>query len=191
MKVKAYLEIYDEGGRLLHKQECRSFLANWMRIIYYSMRGEWIEVIAQDGGSSTIYSTSDVGEVFNVRAGAGDDMYGILVGSGTKAVEATDYCLESKIPHGSGTAGALEYGDTAVGALYVDGTRARFEITRTFTNSSGGDITISEVGLAVQGYDRFSGKDTSPLVERTVLDSPITVPDGSSITIKYTLEVTV
>ena len=51
----------------------------------------------------------------------------------------------------------------------------------TITNNNATDITIGEVGIVYQG------SNTAALLERTVLDSPITIPAGGVSQITYTI----
>ena len=63
----------------------------------------------------------------------------------------------------------------------------------TITNTSNADITISEIGYAVQAQCAYSIGGTSSengtvLYDRTVLASPVTIAAGDYETIRYTLK---
>jgi hypothetical protein len=63
-------------------------------------------------------------------------------------------------------------------------------MTRTFTNNSGATITVKEVGLLVKKQDS-TGVSRSWLAARDVLPSPVDVPDGATLTIRYVVKITV
>ena len=77
---------------------------------------------------------------------------GIVVGSGSTAVTISRYALATQIAHGVG-AGQLSYAAQTYTAPTTDGTKRYWKITRVFTNTSGGTVTVREVGL----YANFSG----------------------------------
>jgi len=109
----------------------------------------------------------------SVEASSTNDTYGILVGSGTGAI---DYNLQTKIAHGTG-AGTLEYGACSISQPEVIGNYTEFEITRTFTNSSGAPIIINEIGLFLKG----TSTSGSIMVMRKV--QQITLGNGEDVTI--------
>jgi hypothetical protein len=82
-----------------------------------------------------------------IKSNSGVTTYGIVVGTGTNAVAATDYALQTLIAHGLG-AGKLQYAaqgcDTNV---TTSGANTYFTATRRLDNGSGGTITIQEVGI--------------------------------------------
>ena len=100
----------------------------------------------------------------------------IVVGTGTTSPTRTDYKLESKIPHGTGT-GQLIYkaGETIIGDDYI-------ELRRTFENQSGNDITINEVGILVHCV-AADGVDKRVLIARSLFT--LTIPNTALATIYY------
>jgi hypothetical protein len=115
------------------------------------------------------------------EAAAANTNIGIVVGTGTTQMSPDDYALEAQIAEGTGT-DQLNYGACTVGAVTVDGNISTVSVSRSFTNNSGADITISEVGLIVQprygtGYI---------LITRDVLTTPqvIAAGDTQPITLK-------
>jgi hypothetical protein len=124
-----------------------------------------------------------------MQAGAGDDTFGIQVGTGTTAVAIDQYALAGKIAHGAGT-GQLQYGAMSVlTPPQTVGNKRQFTAARTFTNLSGADITVNEVGLVVQAPDT-GGTPHKFLIERTVMATPKVIPNGGSSTWTYTISVT-
>jgi hypothetical protein len=91
--------------------------------------------------------------------------------------------LGALIGHGTGS-GQLSYGATVVESLTKNSVWY-FRIIRTFTNNSGATVTVREVGLYVR-----LGLATSPyyyscMLARDVPTPPITVPNGSTLTLRY------
>lgn len=105
-----------------------------------------LETPSNDNGQNWMRST----------AAAGDATVGIVVGTGSSAVDRDDIAVSganeaTKIAHGSG-AGQLDYKavaypDSNVALAITGGYRSR--IQRQFENLSGGAITINEVALYV------------------------------------------
>jgi len=211
--IEAYWEIIvrDRNGKVIskHRQPCRSLLANFLRILRGVLLAKGgftgaasgvkttCSVKKYDGSEGTAwiewYDTEELyagGTPMGANAGDNDDSYGIMVGSGTKAVEIDDYNLESKIPHGTGS-GQLDY-DTHAITISEEAGQVKITITRPFKNNSGEPITVSEVGLGVRSY--WKGKngiknDIKFLIARDKLSTTHTVPDGGSLTVKITITI--
>lgn len=116
---------------------------------------------------STINSTSTLGNGY------------LMLGTGTTAPAADDYHLESPITT-----------NLSCDSVSVSRTSLTKTYTATFTNSGSSDITVTEVGFIV--YIRYFNSNTSEnsdhfLMDRTVLDTPITIPAGESRTVTYEL----
>lgn len=104
-------------------------------------------------------------------------------GSSDSAFSATATALGAEIADGSGS-GELVYGEMPGAATiepFTSGNKTKFSIAREFTNNSGADITVREVGL-------FSGSD---MLARLILAQPVTIANGGSeiITVDFETEV--
>lgn len=163
------------------KKRCKSFVRAFI----------WI-LMAQMKQSSTVTQTKDTADVlttisgdtanFNASEGANLDVFGIQVGTGVTAVSIEDNKLANKIAHGS-LANQLSYAANSFTNPSVTGNVAKFAVSRQFTNNSGGNITVNEVGLVCKGnLNNF-------LVERT-LDTKI-INNATSRTYTYEIKVTV
>ena len=86
-----------------------------------------------------------------------------MVGTGNTAPTINDYNLESKISHGTG-AGQLQYGAVTFGEPTCDASSCHFTITRDFSNSSGAEIVVYEIGLICRAVD---GGNDKALIIRT------------------------
>ena len=102
---------------------------------------------------------------------------GIYLGSGTTPATLDDHKMESMITSGlvCSVATSLDDNNDAVNNI-------------TITNNTNADITIGEVGTG--GY-AYCGQESSYwnvlLMDRTVLDSPVTIPAGGVGQITYTI----
>jgi hypothetical protein len=116
-----------------------------------------------------------------VGGGSGDDTTGIQVGSGTAKTTISDTSLGSVILNGT-SSGQLEYGSTSVFAPTINTStnQATMQISRSFTNNSGANITVSEVGLVLN-----TPNNTPFLALHDLLPSPITVGNGQVLTVTY------
>ena len=184
MNVKAYLKIkvINEKGKCIYyrRYRSRSFVANFIKIIFTNLFNQSVTLVST-GGST--YSTSG-SNALNVNDGSNDDNYGIQIGTGTTAPAITDYRLTSLIPNGI-SAGQMQYGAVNVMSPVINTTNntGYITVTRAFTNNSGGSITVSEVGLVAN----YTGQYT--LIIHDLLPSPITVPNGSTLSIAYEIQI--
>ena len=102
---------------------------------------------------------------------------GVSFGKGATPATVSDYELESildntKISVTAPSAVSYSRGDTF----------DEYSVSFGVTNETAIAITISEVGLVAQPYT-----SVYVLVDRTVLDTPITIPAGQSKQITYTI----
>jgi hypothetical protein len=120
----------------------------------------------------------------------GDTSQGIVVGSSDTANTLNTYALGSKIGHGTGSGQLLYNPMTFEDIVNPSGNILQFRMTRVFTNNSGADITVKEFGLLAKGKDN-TDNPRSFLIARDVLSTPITIPDGYSLTLRYIVKITV
>ena len=108
------------------------------------------------------------------------DAPGVHFGTGTAIPTSDDYKLENRITMISSdypvTKKVTQNGDTITGVY-------------TITNNTSNDITITEIGL--YGKALYSGTSSYLyLVDRTLLDSPVTIPANGGIgQVTYTITV--
>ncbi|KKM93055.1 hypothetical protein LCGC14_1212310 [marine sediment metagenome] len=126
---------------------------------------------------------------FRLTFPAASDVGGILIGTGVTAVTMADWKLDVKIAHGVG-GGQMDYAATVIGAFSQAGGDAELTVSRLFTNSSGGQITIGETGVVCLWITTLgAGKDF--LIIRDVLPAPVDVEDAQTVTVVYTVKVSV
>jgi len=188
MNVKAYLKIkvINEKGKCIYYRHyrSRSFVIGFLNAIFSDLSGQGV---TNTNTSGSQYTTTQH-EGFTVADGSNDNNYGIQIGTGTTTPAITDTRLSSLITNGTG-AGQMQYGGVNVtGAVTNTSNNTGYiTVTRTFTNNSGASITVSEVGLVA--FSTGFGSNQYYLIIHDLLPTPITVPNGSSLSISYEIQV--
>jgi len=199
IRMRYEVIVRDKNGKVSHRERrfCNSFVTNFVKWL----RG-WFTV-ALIGYPIPSYSANDTGNVGRTipvtgtqlasnfgffQANVNDDTHGICVGTSNQAVSPADYNLVGKIAHGTG-AGQLVHGAQTYEAIEVVDNNSKWRNTRPFTNNSGSTITVKEIGIIFGMLD--TGSATRYFLScRDVLASPVDVPDGSTLTVRYTVQVT-
>jgi len=197
VKYHIHLWVKDERGRVIALRRLRG--RSWTYNLYYFIRMflqgkklpnvygtqyyvDLLDLLIDDTGTArgirVCVPQGDTGYI-GVNAPAGNDAYGIVVGISNAAFDPSQTDLISKISHGSET-GQLLYGETTIEVP----TSTTLRIIRTFSNASGAAIDIYELGLKARLFHR-AGTVYYALFARDVLSSPISVPDGSTLTVRY------
>ena len=102
---------------------------------------------------------------------------GILIGSGATPPTLDDYRLEAQITSGM----------TASNSRGFDENGNPYTII-TLTNASDKAITVREIGVVGSGYyNAGSSGSKNVLLDRTILESPITIEPGGVGQITYTI----
>jgi len=178
--------VYDKDENVIQhiKKPMDSFTQNMKRWMCDVLNSEgyltW-GVVDTGGANRNLISGSYTLKSY-INAPTGDDTYGILIGSSDIAFDVAQYNLGSKIPNGSGT-GQIGYQGVT---LYQDQPNQR-TWQRAFVNTSGGDITVREVGLAVK--TTWGGDPYCVLLARDVLSTPVTVPNYGTLIVRYTFKI--
>jgi len=206
LQLKIELEVKDRNGKTIIKktQVSRSLLKNFLAFL----RTSFSVVVNASTTYVTLKDTSGVNKNFYVclyltsvslpvvhtpmptLAGGNNPTYGIQIGRGDTAVTRDDYQLALLIAEGTGV-NQMNYG--AMTVENVDGTppQTMFRLIRVITNNSAATITVKEIGL-VMGNSYYDGitQIVYLMIARDVLTSPIDVPVGSTLTVRYIFSVT-
>jgi len=139
--------------------------------------------------SRLVYGASTSENYGRVDAPAGDDTYGIVVGTnaGTTAEDNENYKLDTKILHsGVGAANKLNYQAVTFVVPRTVGPNIDLDISRAFLNETGNTITVKEIGIICKNIP-----DTKYhlLLRDVVTDEP--VDDAETLTVVYVLRTTV
>jgi hypothetical protein len=192
-KAVIEFEVRDKNGKLLQKGKfpAKSWVGNLIRLLNM-LWDVWASITTAYNfycysQKSLLLDTTGTARSFGINTGAtgsfggeapaGDTSAGILVGTSDSPVSLAQYNLLGLITHGTGS-GQLSYGATVVEDLTID-TTYYFRIIRTFTNNSGASITVREIGLFLKLTTQ------SFMFARDVPTSPITIPNGSTLTVRY------
>lgn len=103
----------------------------------------------------------------------------IVLGNGTTKPTPEDYRLESQITT-----------NLSCDSVSVSRNTTVKTYTATFSNSGTSDITVTEIGYVSRITYTYSNWETiydDFLMDRTVLETPITIPAGESRTVTYEL----
>jgi hypothetical protein len=196
--------VRDSEGKIIrvHKQRSHSPTANFMGLFlplsYYTKNNVSFTITNVTGGTCT-YSPSLSNTSYDIPYPSTDKNYPIYVamiqvGSGSQSNPYNAHSLAAPIANGSG-AGQLVYQPVVPPSnIIVKGNTAYFTISQTFNNISGSTVTITEVGvilnLTLVIYNTTGSTSCGNLlVWYDVLSSPISVPNGGSVTIYYTFSV--
>ena len=201
------MEVTLPGGKVVHSHKQRSH--SWVRNAYNVAVVMFAGVNPNGGGTyqagainmkltnGTVISEDQLrsvaidqgyyvdieGQSFGYRGAIGDNNYGIQVGTGNNAESFEDYCLQSLVAHGN-LAGQLSYAAGEVPAESYDAPSKTYTVqhVRFFNNNSGGDITISEVGLVSRG----DGGTYKKMLSRDLLTPAVVVASTGLLRITYT-----
>ncbi len=185
--------VRDRYGKVLSRERRRahSFLKQWNEFIWFFHFGGYIYPKITNGTATKLDSHDNN---FRMNGGEGDASLGIVIGTGNAPVAVDDYAMGAKIAEGYG-AGQMHHLANTLGAPVVSPPSCGYSISRIIVNNSGGLITVTESGLYHQHSYRWGpGADNfyfySSCGVRDVFVAPQDVPDGGSITVNYTLQVT-
>ena len=147
----------------------------------FSAAGKVITFVKTDGTTESLrYSNSFAPFTVMAKWSVNNTGFGVSFGTGTRPAAVSDYSIESML------------GDTQINV--VDPSEVSFSRGDTFdeysasfgvTNITDEPITISEVGLTVSVAN--GSYNYRVLVDRTVLDVPITIQPNETKHIAYTI----
>lgn len=188
------IEVRDANGKLLSKKkvESNSLVTGFMGILRAFFNGS--STVKDTGGAnrtaigSLTYGVSPYRYFLAmcVNAEVSNSLYGIQVGSDNTAVTNSDFKLGTPIVHGS-TIGTLLYNATTVESVAGAPPVSSVRVIRTFSNSSGSTVTVKEIGMVA--YNGTTASQYAFLIVRDV-PTPIVVPNGSTLTVRYLFYVT-
>jgi len=173
----------DKVVRKVRRQKGHSFVKQFSQYLLASF-GYCLVSIKDITAASKTKLVSNPRITINVNGSSGNASHGLVVGSSAAGVAITDYYVNTLIQHGI-TAGKLSYSANIIGAPTSDATSNYFIITRVFTNGSGGNVSVNELGLC--GYDG----SYYYCFARDVLASTIVLANGQNLTLNYTIKATI
>ena len=104
---------------------------------------------------------------------------GVRFGTGNTPATLDDYKLSGDIITTLSGNCAISKGEDAEGAYIT--------ALYTLTNTGDSDVTVAEVGTFVHINKTNSSTHAYPMIDRTVLDTPVTIPAGGVGQVEYTI----
>lgn len=190
------LETKDKDGTLLKRihKPSKSYVLQWGQLVMLALVPGSQTVTMTDIANATHTmkggggANCAFGAVSGIIMGAvGNDGQGILVGIGTTTPTSLDYKIKTLIANGAG-AGELNYQGQSYTPTAIVGANVDFLLTRTFTNTSGNPIVVHEVALYGYLEDNTGNAQYFCFVHDL---ATITVNNGQTLTVSYTLRTTV
>jgi hypothetical protein len=115
----------------------------------------------------------------SVNAVSGVSSWGMVIGSDATPVSMSDYKLGAQITTN------VDHSAVTVSMEYPDANTARVVISRTFTNNTGANVVIQEVGL----YAKLGGTTYNFCIDRSLYS--LLLPAGEAVVITYRISVSV
>lgn len=182
MKFGIHIKIIDQYGKTEKEFEANSIVRGFIDQLQACMNQVNVVNGSVNLAGTTVDINAGANAFYTYKAEAQIDG-GIQVGTGSGAVSVSNYSLGTRILHGN-TSGKLYYGAAYITNPTTSGSTRSFTQRRSFTNNSGADITVTEIGM---GF--LSGSGNYTLIDRTL--NTFTIPNGTSKTIEYTFSITV
>jgi len=183
------VEVRDKEGRVLQRISApsRSYVEQWNQIVNLLVGDLENTVRDTDGVEQTVAASA---LCLSMESGIGVVSRGIRVGKGMTAVAIDDYALGIPLEEGTGT-DEFEHQATTFTEPSVVGSTCSFTVKRIMINNCGASISgIKEIGAYVRTYHAPANYYYN-LGFRDVLPSAVYVPHGGSISVIYTIAVTV
>ncbi|RLC84136.1 MAG: hypothetical protein DRJ03_15100 [Chloroflexi bacterium] len=161
---------------ILPPKKANSYVRQFIDILAAQLSTQDYTIKDINGTDRTV---SDNAVNFRVSGGSGDTNRGIVIGSSNAPVEISQHCLQSQITTN------VAHGAVSFAGPIIDGSTCYVDVIRTFTNNTGSELNIKEVGLYANAHStsyRF-------MLDRTLYT--LDVPDGNAVTLAYRLSVTV
>jgi len=177
---RAYIEVnvYDKEGHIIqhHRQPMKSLTEYFLALITIPLIGTYQSSSTYQAPSIFTSITGIPGQLSNSSAALIYWNASIQVGSGTQSFSPTLNSLAAPILNGTG-AGELQYGTVSVS--YTP-TTLIFSIT--VTNSSGGTINVTEIGLLGTIKWIYYSSTYTFLLSYDTFSSAISIPNGALAT---------
>ena len=147
----------------------------------FSAAGKFISFVKTDGTTTNLrYSNNFAPFAVMNKWSVNNNGFGVSFGTGTTPATMSDYSIESDL---GGTQISVSYPDSV--SYSRDNTFDMYSVGFGITNKTSDAITISEVGLIIGTTSGSS--EYAVLVDRTVLDAPVTIPPHETKHIAYTI----
>lgn len=183
--IASYVELcaWDKNHRIIQqfREPMRSPVKQFLTILLSSMAELNLGSVIDTGGTSRSIAFGTAR--FYAKGAVNDDTKGIVIGTGSTAVDITDSKLVTKIADGVAATQMIYQVMQFDGSVTTTATDATFATWRNFNNNSGGSITVAETAIYVSatGFLFCAFRD---------VPTSLAVPDGGGCYVKYTLKIT-
>jgi len=176
--------VRDRHGKVVSRERRRSksFLKQWSQLVYCHV-SRTAQTITDTGGVGRVSGASY--KNFDMSTGVGDTTHGIRVGTGNTPVAIDDYALETPIEEGAG-AGQMNHLACYAADPVVAAPSCSILVPRSIVNNSPAEITVREAAIYMRLGITYYGCAT-----RDVFGAPQAVPVAGTITVNWTIQVTV
>ena len=180
--------ISDEQGKIIRKSrtyKCHSFTRNVMSFIASAMGATQMPLYSSagiahyTGPSYYPYGWYSVGKSGWNSNGAYWNSCDMIIGGGTNTPTINDNWLQTELA-------GFTVSSLSVGYVITDPASNYYDISKVFTNTSGVNKAVNELGLYNYYAYAYYGQYASILLLRDVLPATVNVANGQSITLKYT-----
>jgi len=165
MPIKTEILFYDKKGNLIYQQEGHSLLKQFYQALFANFNDCNQTIKKIDGSTFTYYSTGNIRTISD-----------LVVGNDDTPVAYDDYKIKNELT-------GISYSSVSR-TLSYSSTSSFIEIVRSITETEGIDKEIKEIAV----YACYAGNCSHKFcIDRTVLDTPITLPANDTITIAWRL----
>jgi hypothetical protein len=147
-----YIEflVKEANGEVVQKQQIpmHSFTKNWMGLWDFALANITTPTYAMtrsDNSKNVNLGANDT-ELYRCEGPVNNSNYGIVVGTGSLPMTASDYKLAGQCIHGTDP-GQLVYGAQTFTQISSTGSLRQLTLKRTFLNSDAGTTTVTECGF--------------------------------------------
>ena len=169
------------------------FVNNWYKMLKSAVMYNSPTIVKPNGATQSV-TTYDNFKCINIGYDGTNANGEVRLTNVLKDINATKNQSNGGVAFGNGTSGPSVDDYTLSGSLVTAFTSSALmsktgnTITVTYTLTATEDITISEIGLFSLYYN---GNRYPFLVERTLLDEPVTIPAGGVGQVVYTINLNI
>lgn len=173
--------VWDAKGRLIHQQRqlSRSPVKQFLQALLSQFNISIGAVVKDTSGTLRSLMTAYI----QVMATAGEDLWGLVLGTDNTPVDILDYKLVAQILEGAGAGQLLHQACNFDADVTVADPDCTFDSWRNFNNNSGASITVKETAIYAKITTYYF------CIVRDV-PAQIVVPNGGGCYIKYTAKIT-
>jgi hypothetical protein len=167
---------------LVKPRVANTLTQNWIKMLYVSLSQQTLTTSVPDTGTPTNRTVAPSSGLMALNATAGTTASGIVIGTGSGSAGITDtklitqYTNTTNFTHGAMAAGQF--------SLNTSGSEYQLLIQRTFTNTTGADITFTEAGL----YADYSTHTYFFCIDHTMFGFTVKNGAGNPVTLTYTYQ---